>query len=180
MSFTKVFLLAVGFALGSPALAQQQSSAAIIDALMVEKAGPTVRSMNSIAKRGIDVSGPLPPMIDLPSISLTVNFELGSDKLTTDGMIALRSLAKALLDTRLKGMVFQVAGHTDGRGDAAYNQGLSERRAMRVVNHLVTHYEVPRTQMIPVGHGFSRPMDPGDLLNPLNRRVEIINLEPLS
>ncbi|APX14275.1 OmpA family protein [Tateyamaria omphalii] len=136
--------------------------------------------MNSNAKRGINIQGQLPPAVDLPRVNLTVNFELGSSQLTTDGMIALRSLAKALLDPKLSKMTFQVGGHTDGRGDAAFNQGLSEQRARAVVEHLTTFYEVPVGQLIPIGYGFNQPMDPGNLMNPLNRRVEIINLDPLS
>lgn len=164
-----------------PASAQGfQDSEAILQQLMPQNAGPMVRSMTPVAKRGINIQGPLPPNVDLPSANLTVNFELGSAHLTTDGMLALRSLAKALLHPSMSGMTFQVAGHTDGRGDAIMNQALSERRAQAVVEFLTVHFEVPATQLIPIGYGFNRPMDPSNLLNPLNRRVEIINLQPLS
>lgn len=136
--------------------------------------------MSGVAKRGINIQGELPTDMDLPRVNLTINFELGSARLTADGAIALRSLAKALLDTRLQGMTFQVAGHTDGRGDPAYNQRLSDLRAQVVVDHLANYYDVPRTIMVPVGYATRRPMDPANLLNPLNRRVEIVNMQPLS
>lgn len=165
----------------APASAQgHPNSAAIIGELLPENTGPAVRSMNGLTKRGINIQGQLPPMVDLPSVDLTVNFELDSSKLTTDGMITLRSLAKALHDPQLSGMTFQVAGHTDGRGDAAYNQTLSELRARAVVDHLVNFYELSPGQLIPIGYGLNRPMDAANIMNPLNRRVEIINLEPLS
>ncbi|WP_420862024.1 OmpA family protein [Algirhabdus cladophorae] len=176
-----ITLLAGLSVVGNVAHAQGfQDSNTIINQLVAKNAGPTVRSMSSVAKRGINIQGPLPATIDLPAVNLTVNFDLDSTKLTTDGMIALRSLAKALLDPRLSNNTFQVVGHTDGRGDAAYNQKLSEERARVVVNHLTTFYEVPSTQVIPIGYGFSKPMDPANVMNPLNRRVEIINLAPLS
>lgn len=157
-----------------------QDSQSIVMQLLPQNTGPTVRSMNSTTKRGINVQGQLPPAMDLPAVDLTINFELDSAYLTTDGMLALRSLAKALLDPRLSNMTFQVAGHTDGRGDALYNQELSERRARTVVDHLVIWYDFPVGQLIPVGYGLSKPIDPSNIMNPLNRRVEIINIDPLS
>ncbi|WP_366142103.1 OmpA family protein [uncultured Roseobacter sp.] len=180
---SKILVFVFALLLLPPQQASAQSffdSQSIIGQLVPQNTGPTVRSMSSVAKRGINIQGPLPPTVDLPSVSLTVNFDLGSANLTTDGMIALRSLAKALLDPRLARMTFQVVGHTDGRGDVAYNQTLSERRAQTVVEHLTSFYEVPASQLIPLGYGISRPMDPTNIMNPLNRRVEIINLEPLS
>ena len=108
--------------------AQIVNSDMIINALVPEKAGPVVRSMSTARKRGINITGKLPSDIDLPKVALTINFDLDSFRLTNDGMIALRSLAKALHDPRLRDATFQIAGHTDGRGDAAYNQRLSERR----------------------------------------------------
>ncbi len=177
--FSAVPLLGAFLATG--AFAQNFATAdTIISALTPEKTGPVVRSMTPQAKRGISISGQLPPQVDLPKIALTVNFDLDSARLTNDGMIALRSLAKALLDTRLDGMTFQVAGHTDGRGDPAYNQSLSDRRARAVVEHLVGFYDVPRDRLVPIGYGFTRPANASNLLDPLNRRVEIINVQPLS
>lgn len=165
----------------APAMAQQfMDSRSIVQALSPQNTGPMVRSMTPQLKRGINVTGQLPPQTDLPRVNLTINFELGSARLTTDGMIALRSLAKALLDPSLSSATFQVAGHTDGRGDATTNQSLSERRAQTVVNHLVNFYDVSRGRIVPVGYGYNRPMDPSNLMNPLNRRVEIINVAPLS
>lgn len=185
MTQPKISRLAIAAAalafLGAPASAQGfQDSQTIIQQLMPQNTGPLVRSMNSVAKRGINIQGQLPPAVDLPKVNVTVNFELGSARLTQDGMLALRSVAKALLHPSLENMTFQIAGHTDGRGDATMNQNLSERRAKAVVDFLSIHFEVPPGKLIPIGYGFSRPMDPTNLLNPLNRRVEIINLQPLS
>ncbi|MEM6824511.1 MAG: OmpA family protein [Pseudomonadota bacterium] len=179
----RLFAAAMLFAcLGaSPSFAQGfQDSQAILQQLMPQNAGPMVRSMTPVAKRGINIQGPLPPNVDLPTSNLTINFELGSARLTVDGMLALRSLAKALLHPNMAATTFQVAGHTDGRGDPVMNQALSERRAQAVVEFLTVHFEVPANQLIPVGYGITRPMDPTNIMNPLNRRVEIINLQPLS
>lgn len=177
------FFAIVGVVLVSSVAATAQNhmtSEAIVQQLLPTNTGPMVRSLRGDAKRGINIQGQLPTMVDLPRTSLTVNFELDSAQLTTDGMIALRSLARALKSPELRNASFQIAGHTDGRGDTVYNQTLSERRARAVVDNLTTFWEVSPSRLIPIGYGFSQPMDAGNLMNPLNRRVEIINLEPLS
>jgi len=75
----------------------------------------------------------------------------------------------------------QVVGHTDSRGDDAYNQALSQRRAQAVVDYL-TSQGVPADRLAAVGRGESEPVadnessDGSD--NPdgraQNRRVEVL------
>ena len=160
--------------------AGQLTASAIVEALLPEKAGPISRSMAKSVTRGIDIEGELPPELDLPSISLTINFEFDSARLTNDGMLTLRVLGQALADKRLAGMQFQIAGHTDDVGTPQYNQDLSERRAKAVVTHLVSFYGIVPERLKAVGYGETRLVDKNDPKNPVNRRVEIINLAPLS
>jgi len=162
------------------ASAQTMMSEQIIQSLHEQNTGQRVRSMSGVAKRGISITGELPRDMELPKVSLTINFDLNSARLTTDGMVALRSVAKAMVDDRLASAVFQIAGHTDGLGDQAFNQKLSERRAEAVVNHLVNWYDIDRTRLIPRGYGLQQPVDAANIMNPINRRVEIINVDPLS
>ena len=144
------------------------------------KAGPVVRGMDEQATRGIKILSALPEELDLPKVNLTVNFEFDSARLTTDGMVVLRSLGRALSDARLAGMRFQIAGHTDAKGDEDYNKQLSERRAQTVADHLRNFYGIPNSNLVPVGYGESRLHDKSDPQGEKNRRVEIINLAPLS
>jgi outer membrane protein OmpA-like peptidoglycan-associated protein len=67
-----------------------------------------------------------------------------------------------------------VVGHTDIRGDAAYNNALSERRAGAVKAWLVSH-GVTAGRVTTSGAGESRPLKPGDTeeVHRANRRVEI-------
>lgn len=67
-----------------------------------------------------------------------------------------------------------VTGHTDVRGDAAYNQALSERRAASVRQWLVAH-GVAEGRITALGAGESRPLRDGDTEEEHreNRRVEI-------
>ena len=122
----------------------------------------------------------MPKKLDLPKVNLTVNFEFDSARLTTEGMIVLRSLGRALSDERLAGMRFQVAGHTDAKGDDDYNKELSEKRAQVVAEHLRNFYGIPKTNLVPVGYGEDSLADDANPESDKNRRVEIINLAPLS
>ena len=54
----------------------------------------------------------------------------------------------------------EVAGHTDSRGDAKYNQALSERRAKAVYDYLVEN-GIDKARLIgPVGFGEMCPLVP--------------------
>ncbi len=53
-------------------------------------------------------------------------------------------------------MRIQIRAHTDCRGSVAFNADLSERRALAVVNYLVSH-GIPRNRLEYIGLGFSQP-----------------------
>lgn len=165
--------------------AQTVTSEQIVEALLPKSAEPAVRSFRRKEPephpyRGISVEGELPPEVELPRINLTVNFEFDSASLTNDGILTLQALGVALQDPRLRNMRFQVAGHTDLRGSAQYNLDLSLRRARTVADFLAAFYGIAPQQLFPVGYGESRPVDPYNPASGRNRRVEIINVQPLS
>jgi OOP family OmpA-OmpF porin len=64
-----------------------------------------------------------------------VNFETNSDRLLPGAEQVLRDAATTL--ARNPDLKVEVAGHTDDRGAADYNQGLSERRAKTVRDYLI-------------------------------------------
>ncbi len=67
-----------------------------------------------------------------------------------------------------------VNGHTDSTGNAGYNQGLSERRAMSVANYLTAQGSDPRRFSV-LGFGASQPIasNATEAGRAQNRRVEI-------
>jgi outer membrane protein OmpA-like peptidoglycan-associated protein len=73
---------------------------------------------------------------------------------------------------------FQIEGHTDSDGGAAYNLALSQRRAQAVVDDLTKRYEIARSRMIAKGYGLTRPIasNATDEGKALNRRVELVRL----
>jgi outer membrane protein OmpA-like peptidoglycan-associated protein len=74
---------------------------------------------------------------------------------------------------------FEISGHTDSDGGAAYNLALSQRRAQAVVDDLVTRYGIARSRMVAKGYGLTRPVasNATDAGKALNRRVELERLQ---
>ncbi len=71
---------------------------------------------------------------------------------------------------------FYVVGHTDGKGELAYNLALSADRARAVVEALATGFGIDRKRLLPHGVGPLVPVaanssDPG---RERNRRVELV------
>jgi outer membrane protein OmpA-like peptidoglycan-associated protein len=109
------------------------------------------------------------------SVNLYVNFAYNSADLTSDARITLDGLGSALGDQRLAGFSFVIAGHTDAKGGAEFNQKLSERRAETVRNYMVTKFGIDPGRLTAKGYGKSELLDPSQPEDGVNRRVQIIN-----
>jgi outer membrane protein OmpA-like peptidoglycan-associated protein len=60
---------------------------------------------------------------------------------------------EALKDPSFPNSRFRIAGRTDAKGTAEYNQRLSERRAQAVRNYLVFQYCMDPHRLDAVGYG---------------------------
>ena len=98
-------------------------------------------------------------------------FDVGKDALKP---AAQDSLAKAAATLKTSETNIIVQGHTDSTGSDAINQPLSERRASRVRDFLVSN-GVPASHLSAVGYGSSQPVVPNDsdANRALNRRVQL-------
>jgi len=114
--------------------------------------------------------------VEPATIDLTINFDFDSAKIKEDSKTQLDNLAKALQTERLATLRFQVEGHTDAQGTAAYNDALSARRAASVVQFL-TQSGVDSERLRYTGKGFRELLEPSDPKSPTNRRVRILTLE---
>jgi outer membrane protein OmpA-like peptidoglycan-associated protein len=90
---------------------------------------------------------------------------------------AVQELGKALSDASLKGSTFVVAGHTDAIGGEAYNQDLSERRADTIKKYLIEKYGIAGSDLVTVGYGKTKPKDANAPMDPINRRVQVVNMD---
>ena len=114
---------------------------------------------------------------DKPKIDLDIQFDYDSDKITTTSTPSVQALGKALSNANLKGSTFVVAGHTDAIGSEAYNQDLSERRADTIKRYLTDKYGLSGSDLVAVGYGKTKPKDPNAPMDPINRRVEVVNMD---
>ena len=112
-----------------------------------------------------------------PKIDLDIQFDYNSADISKASMPSVQELGKALSNPSLKGSTFVVAGHTDAIGSEAYNQDLSERRADTIKRYLTEKYGINGTDLVTVGYGKSKPKDPNAPMDPINRRVEVVNMD---
>jgi outer membrane protein OmpA-like peptidoglycan-associated protein len=112
-----------------------------------------------------------------PKIDLEIQFDYNSAEIARTSIPAVQELGKALSNPNLRGSTFMVAGHTDAIGSDGYNQDLSERRADTIKRYLIEKYGITGSDLVTVGYGKTRLKDAADPTDPINRRVEVVNLE---
>ena len=109
-----------------------------------------------------------------------IKIDLSADVLFDFDKADLKPAAEAQLNNLLTvvnskpNATVAIEGHTDVRGDDAYNQTLSQRRAESVRAWLIAH-GVAGARLTATGAGESRPVRTGDTEadHQANRRVEI-------
>ncbi len=109
-------------------------------------------------------------------ITQQVHFAYNKDVIRRESYPVLDAVVDVLQkNPRIK---IEVQGHTDNRGSARYNKGLSDRRAASVMRYLVSHGVDP-DRLTSHGYGLERPLVPNTTAQnrALNRRVQFIRTE---
>lgn len=168
-----------GAVLGAAVADDNQTQGALIGASVGALAGAAIG--NDMDKQAAELRGSLGSGVGVTRVGdyLVVNmpqdvlFAVDSATLRPDLTNDIRTVASSLLrypDTRI-----EVVGHTDNTGAAAYNQDLSQRRAVSVADVLRSS-GVPGGRISAYGRGEDVPiatnLSPGGQAQ--NRRVEII------
>jgi len=112
-----------------------------------------------------------------PKIDLEIQFDFNSANISRTSMGAVQELGKALSNPSLKGSTFVVAGHTDAIGSDPFNQDLSERRADTIKHYLVATYGIAGNDLVTVGYGKTKLKDASNPTDPINRRVQVVNMD---
>jgi outer membrane protein OmpA-like peptidoglycan-associated protein len=115
-----------------------------------------------------------------PKIDLEIHFDYNSADINKSSLPAVQELGKALSDASLKDSTFVLAGHTDAIGGEAFNQDLSERRADTIKKYLTAKYGIVGANLVTVGYGKTKLKDPNAPMDPVNRRVQVVNMETQS
>lgn len=113
-----------------------------------------------------------PNMTDLlqGGIAMDVLFRTGEDELADETRVRIGELAVAL--SAVPEIRLHLDGYADERGDSAYNQSLSERRA-RHVRDLLTAHGVGENRITLVAHGESAAADDRSDSFALERKVSL-------
>ena len=96
---------------------------------------------------------PLPP-INVPVLIDNIFYEFDRADLTPESTEALDKLVDMMNEN--PNITIELSAHCDYRGNADYNQRLSQRRAESVVRYLIQH-GVAKDRLTAVGYGESRP-----------------------
>jgi outer membrane protein OmpA-like peptidoglycan-associated protein len=102
-----------------------------------------------------------------------IRFEFNSNRLTSEGFVLVRRIAGVLASEELDGSHFVIEGHTDAKGTQAYNQNLSQQRALAVRNALVG-LGIDARRLHIRGRGSSMLLDQNNPYSGINRRVEFV------
>jgi OmpA-OmpF porin, OOP family len=112
-----------------------------------------------------------------------VLFDFDSAAFKPDASGVLDRVAEVIV--LAEGRRASIRGHTDSRGADAYNQDLSNRRALAVRDYLVQRHDIDAARLEAVGLGETQPSLPNE--NPdgsdnpggreANRRVEVVLFE---
>lgn len=104
----------------------------------------------------------------------TVNFKVGSAKLSEEGKASLDQVATTALT--LKGYSIEVTGFASAEGDTRKNKALSERRAQAVKDYLIENHNIPLRRMS-TSYGYGELQAVADNATregrEQNRRVEV-------
>lgn len=103
-------------------------------------------------------------------VNIQISFDFDSAALREDQKPKLDTLCQVMKSVDVS--VFQIIGHTDSSGSAAYNENLSLLRAKEVKRHLVSSCGIASERLEAIGLGESVPYNADDPRSDVNRRVE--------
>lgn len=144
--------------------------------LTVESTGAVPVDANEASAQTPAASNAVATAAVKPSLSLLVQFDFNSSQIRPESQQALLNLSHALNSPELAPSKFAVEGHTDAKGQADYNQKLSQQRAEAVQAFLVKN-GVTVARLTAAGKGATQLANAANPLGAENRRVRIVNLD---
>jgi outer membrane protein OmpA-like peptidoglycan-associated protein len=158
-------------ALAAPPAAPPPMASAAITPPPAPVTTPPATPAERIPAAGVRVAA----AIDAQLRGRTIEFETASAVITPRGRAVLDSLVTLLASAPTQR--FEVAGHTDARGNPDANQRLSEQRAVAVRRYLAAR-GIEAARLDPRGYGATRPLTTDTTADAMqrNRRIEFTPL----
>lgn len=122
-------------------------------------------------------STPAQPPPEGTALGLNILFAYDSTNVLDESIPYLERLGEVLSLPENEEKVVSVIGHTDASGGVAYNQTLSEQRALAVGQYLVDAWEIDPNRLAVEGRGEAQPLGGSDPFDGRNRRVEFYAIE---
>ncbi|WP_300434168.1 OmpA family protein [uncultured Mameliella sp.] len=154
-----------------------QSDSDVNGALGAETGVDAGRLFSLAQVRDIDAVRKMAPGVNID----TIHFASNSAAIRPDEAEELAALGYAMLEAIAlnPGEVFLIEGHTDARGQNAYNLSLSDRRAESVALALIEYFGVPPENLVLQGYGESDLLVVTDQAEQANRRAAVRRITPL-
>ena len=163
--------------------AEQITEVQIINGLQVPSAVTVVvdpaalmAEVNSNVGKGAAALPSWGQLANLTQLVVDIEFEYNSTAIVPSSYRTLGAIADALHHPLLARYKFLVVGHTDAKGEPAYNLKLSLARAEAIREALVTTFTVAPKRLFAVGVGEELPLDAAHPNSGVNRRVQLVNI----
>ena len=116
------------------------------------------------------------PTGNVASVSIPINFELGTTMVDDRTRANIAVLAEALADPAYAQQHFTFVGHADARGVEPNNVVLSKRRAEAMAQAVILLQPSLHGRIDVIGRGSSEPLDPGhdEDAYRANRRLQVL------
>lgn len=137
-------------------------------AIVFDNAGSAPAASAAAPAGALDCAS-LPPDVKANAVDFSIQFQVGSAKVSPASEATLGSIAKILALAPDRCVI--VEGHTDATGNADKNMALSRDRAGSVVNYIAEKAGIERKRLVPLGKGSSSPAAGLAPTDPKNRRV---------
>ncbi len=111
---------------------------------------------NTPAKALVDDSGCQKELLKDVSVNLQINFDSDKTIVKSEYFSEIKGIAKFMSD--YAGTSVIIEGHTDSKGKAAHNQGLSSRRAEAVAKVLAEQFAIDSSRITATGYGEDKPI----------------------
>jgi outer membrane protein OmpA-like peptidoglycan-associated protein len=118
-----------------------------------------LRGLAGVKTAGEQLDQPARPK----EIAILIHFRYNSTELADEfSRSQLREAGAAFSSKELRGLAFEIGGHTDAQGSAEYNLELSLRRAQAVKDALCRGYKVDCGSLQVKGYGLAEPVAGND------------------